>query len=424
MLEIAPKFLGSLILLALEAFFSGAEMSLVAADQTHLKRISRSNHGARIALYLLDNSERLLTTTLLGLNLSVIGNSVITTAVLLELFPEKGGIIAAGLLPPLFLIFGQIIPKNYFRQRSNLWAPRLAPFVLLVSYAFYPVVVLVSHLIRAVLASFGVAPGRRAPSVTKEEIAFLIKTESELDATERRLIERLFSFGQKKVVQVMIPLVQVTALPEDTSVVRAMEVFKRSGFSRIPVYRDKIIQITGILYGFDLLDVDDLSRSIGTLARPAYYVPEFKPVTELLAEMQRSGRTMAVVVDEYGGALGIVTVEDLVEEVLGEFWDEFDPRQIPYIKLSERRYLVRGWMEVEALNEELSLDIPPGEYETLAGFLIKLAGRIPRIGEILQYGNIHFLIRKASPTKIEEVEIWIKEGPEKAKEDPQGARFP
>ncbi|WP_456430717.1 hemolysin family protein [Thermosulfuriphilus sp.] len=408
MWEILPKFIVSVLLLATEAFFSGSEMSLVAADPAYLKRISRTNHSARMALYLIENSERLLTTTLLGLNLSVIGNSVITTAILLELFPQKGGLIAALVLPPLFLIFGQIIPKTYFRQKSHLWAPRLAPFVLLVSYLFYPVVALVSRLIRLVLTLFGVAPQRQAPSVTKEEIALLIKADSELDATERRLIEKIFSFGKKTASRVMIPLVQVTALPESASVETAIELFKKTGFSKIPIYRERIIQISGILYCFDLLEEENLSRPVGSLAKAAYYVPEFKPVSELLAEMQRTGRTMAVVVDEYGGALGIVTIEDLVEEVLGEFWDEFDPRRIPYVRLSENRYLVRGWMEIEDLNEELGLNLPPGEYETLGGFLMKLAGRIPRVGEVFRYGNIHFLIRKASPTTIDEVEVWIR----------------
>jgi CBS domain containing-hemolysin-like protein len=219
-------------------------------------------------------------------------------------------------------------------------------------------------------------------------------------------------FSKKTAAQVMIPLLWVKAVEEFATVREALKIFVQSGFSRLLVYREERFQIVGVLLAMDLLGVEDQQKPVQTYMREVSFVPEFKPAAELLAEMQKAGQTLSVVVNEYGQAIGIVTIEDLVEEVLGEFWDEFDQKLVPYVKLAENHYLVKAWLEVERANEELGLAIPPGDYETVGGFILKLAGRIPRVGEVFEHGPVRFQIRRATKTGIDELEVWIKHKPE------------
>ncbi len=394
-----------LILLLLESFFAGSEIALVAADKAVLKHLSQKKFGARIAIGLLENPEWLLTSTLLGLNLSVIGNSVFTTGFLLKVFPKYGSIIAAIGLPPLMLLFGQIIPKSFAQQQANRLAPKVAPVIFLFSRLFYPIIWIVSRLITSFIKP---EKGVRLPTVTREEIRLLVSSKDVLDPSERRLIERLLDFSKKTAAQIMIPIVRVKGIEETASIREALNLFVSTGFSRLLVYREHLYHLIGVILAMDLLDVPLEKQPVRSFMREVTYVPEFKPAAELLGEMQKEGRTLCVVVNEYGQASGIITIEDLVEEILGEFWDEFDQKLIPYIRLSENHFLVKAWLEVERARDELGLDIPPGDYETLGGFVLKLASRIPKIGERITYKNIYFQVRRATKMGIDELEIWIK----------------
>ncbi|AEH44780.1 protein of unknown function DUF21 [Thermodesulfatator indicus DSM 15286] len=393
-----------LILLFSEAFFAGAEIALVAADENQLKKQAKKNLGAKIALKLLEKPEWLLTTTLLGLNLSVIGNSVVTTKFLLKVSPEFGGFLAVFGLPPLMLLFGQMIPKSIAQQKANSLAPKIAPLVYLVSRLLYPLIWVVANLISLVTKE----EGKKLPSITKEEIRILVSSEEALDPREKLLITRLIDFSKKTAAQVMIPLVRVKAIEKNQPLKEALKIFVESGFSRILVYKEHPDHLVGVLIALDVLGVKELDKPVSNFMREVLYVPEFKLAAELLGEMQKMGQTLAVVVNEYGQAVGIITVEDLVEEVLGEFWDEFDQKLVPYIKLAENHFLVKAWMEIEQANEELGLNIPPGDYETIGGFVLKIAGRIPKPGEVIEYKNLKIQIRRASKTALDELEIWVK----------------
>ncbi len=404
-----------LFLLFSEAFFAGAEIALVAADETKLKKMARTSFGARLALKLLANPEWLLTTTLLGLNLSVIGNSVLTTGFLLETFPRYGGIVAILGLPPMMLLFGQMIPKSIAQQRALFWAPKVAPLVYLVSRIFYPLIWAVAGLISLFTREEG--EGRKLPAITREEIRLLVSSDEMLDPGERRLIAKLIDFTHKTAAQVMIPLAWVKALEEFAPVEEALKLFVQTGYSRLLVYREYPYHIIGVVLALDLLGVETKKEPVSRFMREVSYVPAFKPASELLTEMQRSGQTLCVVVNEYGQAIGIVTIEDLVEEVLGEFWDEFDQKLVPYVKLSEDHYLVKAWLEIERANEELGLNIPPGDYETIGGFVLKLAGRIPKVGEEFEFDGVKIRVRRASQMGLDELEIWVKR-PSKDESEP------
>jgi CBS domain containing-hemolysin-like protein len=190
-------------------------------------------------------------------------------------------------------------------------------------------------------------------------------------------------------------------------VAQALEEFRTSRFSRLPVYHRRIDNIIGVLHAFDLLGEEAPERSVRAYMRPIKYVPELKKIDRLLAEMQRQAVHLAAVVDEYGGATGIVTIEDLLEEIVGEIADEFDQEVTPYKKLGEGHFLINARMEIGALNESLRLELPPGDYETLAGFLISQLGDLPRPGEKIQYRNLRFTVLQADSRTLKEVELFV-----------------
>ncbi|QJA06601.1 HlyC/CorC family transporter [Thermosulfurimonas marina] len=395
-------FLG---LLAGEAFFAAAEIALLSAGKAGLRSLARRHLGARVGLLLLEDPEKLLTTTLLGLNLCVIANGVFTTSLLLEIFPEHGGLLALVGLPPTMLLFGQIIPKNLARARALTLAPLLAPPLYIFSRILYPLVLPISALARRTVEGLG-SPKHTVPTYVREELKGLLATEKSLEPLERKALERLFSFAEKTVDQVMVPLVRVKMLPEEARVEEALRIFAHYGFSRIPIFRGRVYRIVGVVYAQDLLDAPAEGR-LSAYVRPVRYLPEFKPAAEALSEMQKSGEDYAVVVDEYGAAIGILTLEDLMEEILGDFLDELEQEVKPYLKLGEGHFLLKAFTEVETARE-VGLEIPEGEYETVGGFVLKLAGRIPRPGEVFHFGDWEIRVRRATPTALEELEFIKK----------------
>ena len=402
--------------LLLEAFFSASEISLISANRRRLRQWAEQKvRGAAQALRLLDQPERLVATTLLGSNLSEITNTILVTAFLLETMGPGGELVAMLLLPPLILILAEIIPKSIGRQHPNRLARRLGPILLVVSWVLYPLTFIFAGLSRSVLWLTGARHTSQLPFISREDLHLVVKKsgpEVDLETPERRIIHRILQFSLRTVKEVMVPLIRVAAIPDTLTVGQALEEFRTTRFSRLPVYHGRIDNPIGVLHDFDLLGEDGPDRPIRAFMRPVSYVPELKKIDRLLAEMQRQGIHLAVVVDEYGGAVGIVTLEDLLEEIVGEITDEFDQEVAPFKKLGEGHYLISAKTEIKSLNETLHLDLPAGDYETLAGFLIYELGDLPRGGEQLQYRNLRFTVRQAEARAVKEVELFVDVAPE------------
>lgn len=399
----------------LEAFFSGSEMALVAANDKRLKLAAdEGSRGARQALRLLEEPEWLFSTTQVGVNICSVTNSVLTTVLLLRLLGPGHEWLAVLILGPLLLLFGQLLPKNVFRQRATLLAPRVAAPLLAARALFWPLVALGAALSSRAQAWAGVAE-RRSPFVTREEFRLLLQEDVagavggpavELRAVEKQLIVKMFSFTETTVWEAMVPLIEVSAVPEEATVAQALEVFRARPFSRLPVYRERIDNVVGVLNSFDLLGAAP-EESIARFRRPAYFVPETKRIDELLVEMQRRRLHLAVVVDEYGGAVGIVTVEDLLEEIMGEIRDEFEPEERRLVRLGEGRYLASARIEIDELNERLNLNLPKDDYETLGGLILYRLGRIPTPGQTLREGGLIMTVHSATERAIKDVELRV-----------------
>ncbi len=279
------------------------------------------------------------------------------------------------------------------------------------TWLIFPVTLIFATLSRIVLWVTGAPKSSEIPFITREDLSLVVKKsgpEVDLEATERQIINRILYFSLRTVKEVMVPLVRVAAIPDTATVAQALEEFRSTRFSRLPIYHRRIDNLVGVLHDFDLLGEEASRQSITPFVRPVHFVPEIKKVDQLLPEMQRQGIHLAVVVDEYGGAVGIVTIEDLLEEIVGEIDDEFDQAVSPFRKLGDHHFLINARMEVEALNEALNLDLPPGDYETLAGFIISQVGDLPRAGEQVRWRNLRFVVRLVEARSVKEVELFVE----------------
>jgi CBS domain containing-hemolysin-like protein len=286
--------------------------------------------------------------------------------------------------------------------------------VTVVFWAFYPATRVLSGYTRRITQLLGpleeLLTGRKR--TTREEIRSMLsygKRESEIKPSERRMIKRIFDFKDTEAKHALIPLVKVEAIEERSSIRAALERFKQHRHSRMPVYSGRIDNIVGVLEVSDLFSVKDPEQSIKGSITPARYVAETQSLEDLMSEMQQDTEEMVVVVDEHGGAVGILTLEDIVEEIVGEIHDEYDSEAAPFKEFSERSWLVQARMEIQQINERLGLELPEGDYETLGGFLLQQFGRIPEVRDELYFdtasGSLKFTVRKASERKIEAVLI-------------------
>jgi len=398
--------------LSCEAFFSGSEIALIAANQKKIRKSPNiSPSRIKMTLKLLKNRERILATTLCGTNLSVVTNSILITSLFLYHLSEKGEIYSILILAPILLIFGEIIPKTLFQQHATAIAPWVSYPVWLASYIFYPLVTLVTKLTHIILLLTGSKKSRETPFVTREELRLILKMSkkgSDLTTKESTMIDRIFDFSHTLVKEAMIPLIEVTAIEDKVTVKDAIAIISKKGYSRFPVFHERIDNIIGIINSFDLLDFSLSDQSIKPLIRPAPFVPESKAIDELLVEMQKKRNHLAIVVDEYGGTVGLITIEDILEEIVGEIKDEYDIDKKLYRKIRRNTYLINARMEIDQIRELLSLSLPDGDFETLGGFLLEKFAHIPKPGETLKYQNLIFTIMSSDDRSIGEVRVKVE----------------
>ena len=397
-----------LFFLSGEAFFACSEITFISAERILIESLAKKSIGAKAYLRFWQNPERLFTTTLMGITLCIAGNGIFTSYFLIKSLGSKGILIVSAFLPLSMIIFGQIIPKTVGRKFSYPLVLCLMPPLYLISFVFLPIIFLNTKLANRLLKSKEV----ETPFFLirfREVLLTFVRYEEEIDFKEKELMHKIVEFAKKRVSQVMVPLTQVKALPITATVNDAIEFSKKYNFSYIPLYENSISNIKAIvkvqhLVGKTLLEPD---KPIKDFSFRPLFVPEVALAHEILSQLQKSGIELAVVVDEYGFTTGIITIEDLVEEVLGEFRDALDYYIPEYQKINKNLYKCKGYIEIEKLHA-LGIPIPSGEYETLNGFIYFITGRIPEQGEIINYKNLEIEILKATPRKVEEVVIRIK----------------
>jgi putative hemolysin len=409
-LSLTTAMLVGAICVCFEAFFSGSEIAMVSANRARLRqRAAAGDRGARLAESFLERPRVLLATTLVGTNLATVIFSVTVALALLHQERSNAELLAILLVTPATLILGETVPKTLFQHHADQLAPRIIYPLRAASLALRPLVWVVAGFAGVMTR---VVKSERGALVTREELAMLIESESttrsEITADEREMISNVLEMSQLEVGDVMVPLSEVTALPEDTTVGEAALEVADKQHSRMPIYRSRVDDVVGVLHVFDLLQAgaQGKGRTVSELARPATFVPENQPAVDLLVELQGTGNQMAVVVDEYGGAVGVVTIEDILEEIVGEIDDEYDDRPSPIRQERPGVWRVEGRTPVERLNQELSIDLPESEeFESLGGLMLEHFKRIPDAGESLVVGGVTLRVVRASERAIEEVQI-------------------
>ncbi len=412
-MDIITTIILVLLCLIVEGFFSGSEIALISVNRIRIKhKAEEGSNSAQLIEHLLNTPEKIFGTTSVGTNLAVVTGTAVITGFLMAQFGKRGDLYAVLIMSPLTLILGEIIPKALFQLKADQISMKVIYPVRFALAIFYPVVALIAYLTNLILRIIIGEKDVKEHFITREGIKQLVsigiggrKIDLHIDIEEKRMIHKIFDIGSTTIDKCMVPLINVVAIDEGSTVDHAIKKVEETAFSRIPVFRDKIYNIVGILNTFDLLGVPEDMIYIHDLIKPPYYVPTSKKVDDLLKELQHRDMHIAVVVDEYGGSIGIVTIEDLLEEIVGEIEDEYDSEEKLYETIPHGGYLIDANMEIDAINEKLRLGLPEGDYETLGGFIINLLERIPKAGEIINYKNIHMRIKEANKRCIKSIYI-------------------
>ncbi|MGH7374256.1 MAG: hemolysin family protein [Candidatus Rokuibacteriota bacterium] len=395
--------------LLVTAFFSAAEMSFIAANRLRLRHMAEGGH--RTAIRYLDafrSPERLLSTAMMGVTIAHITASSVATWALIPVVGGGAALLVTLALTPLMLVFGEVIPKAVARERATGMILVLFPMIEGVGKLLTPLTWGANALVGRALSLVGRQPTSTRQFVSREELKLLLQMEPEeadVTVTEAEMIDKIFDLGETAVREVMVPLVDVAALPETASPADAVRLIQERGFSRIPVFTDRAFNIVGVVTTMDLLRLGGQAPDLRSLMRPATYAPETKRIDDLLREMQKNRVQLAVVVDEYGGAVGIVTVEDIVEEVVGEIHDEHDRTPDTVERLPDGSYRVAGRAGIDEVNEALEWELPKGDFETVAGLVLATLHRIPLVGEVFRVSRYTITVLEADKRRVLTVRI-------------------
>jgi magnesium and cobalt exporter, CNNM family len=399
----------AVLCLVLTMFFSAAEMAFIAANRLRLKYLAEEGNGvARSYLEAFRQPERVLSTAMIGVTISHI---VAASAVTWALLPVLGGmapLVVTILLTPVMLVVGEIIPKAVAREWATSLILRFYRPLTWAAVMLVPFVSFANVVVGAILRTFGGRQGDMRAFVSREELKALLQLEpGEADVTtiEAQLIDKIFDLGDTTVREVMVPLVEVAMLPDSATPRDAVAFVMERGFSRVPIYRQRETNIVGVVGAKDILSRGASVRTLDELKRPPYYVPETKRIDDLLREMQRNRTHMAVVVDEYGGSTGVVTLEDILEQIVGDIHDEHERASAPAERLPDGSYRVAARANIDELNEALDWTLPKRDYETVAGLVLATLHRIPRAGEEFQVAGYSITVLESDARRVISVKI-------------------
>jgi CBS domain containing-hemolysin-like protein len=410
-----------LLCLCLEGLYSGGEIAFISSNIDRIRhRAKEGSRSALLALKLLESPEWFLATTLTGTNLCIVTSTTLTTALFITLLgAAQGEMVSMLVIVPTLLVM--IVSRSLFQKHAETMAVILARFIWYSSFLFYPVVYLVARISRGTVKLSTGETGRTYSYVTKNGLKYILEeqnADTDILSMEKDMVRNVIDFSDVTVGDIMVPVSKMISLPVTATLREATRIAAEKQYLRIPVYRDQIINIIGILHYFDLLQhlheqAENRSHvceneSVEICLKPVdFYVPETRIAKDLLIDLKARGERMAVVVDEYGGAVGIVTVEDILEEVVGEIDDEYDSGEKLYKKIGPRKYLFNAQISVDKVRHLISVDIPDGDYETLGGFLLYKTGKIPRRRETLKYGDAIFVVEDADAKSIKEVFVLL-----------------
>lgn len=412
----AIQFLALIILICLSAFFSSAETSMTTVNKIRIQSLAeQGNKRASILLTVVEDSGKLLSTILIGNNIVNISASSLATTITMRLFGNAAVSISTGIITLLVLIFGEITPKTMASLHAEKMALSYARIIHFLMFLLTPVIFLVNKMAKGVLTLLRVDDSVKGNTITEHELRTLVNVghkEGVIETEERQMIYNVFDFGDSQAQDVMVPRIDVTFADVNSSYEDLIQLFREEKHTRFPVFEETTDNIIGIVNVKDLLLTEKKDFTLRKILRDAYFTYEYKKTSELLMEMKEHSVSFAVVLDEYGATSGIVTLEDLVEEIVGDIHDEYDIEEEDDLTeiLPGKEYLALGSARLDDLDEVLHLDIESDDYDSIGGYIIEQLDRFPEKGEsVITDSGIRLVVDKVERNRIESVHIYLPE---------------
>lgn len=418
-IKVNIHFVILIILIMLSGVFSASETALTAFKRIKLKQVEEENpHAAKLLKLWIKNPNEMLTTILLGNNIVNILGSSIAATIGLKIFKDNEGAALAWatlIMTILILIFGEITPKIIAKKYSENISKVIVRPIYYLNILFYPFILILIWISRIVSRFFGISISDENLLITENDIRDFVSVGEEegvIEEEEREMIHSIFDFGDTTVKEIMVPRTSMFAIEANKTLGEIWDEIIETGFSRIPVFEDRIDNIVGVMYLKDLLNVvkyNKLADPVKNYIREAYFIPESKAIVELLREFREKKVHIAIILDEYGGTFGMLTIEDILEEIVGEINDEYDEEEEEMEQIDKTNYKVKARMDIEDLNKTLQIDLPVSEeYDTLGGYISYVLGRVPEEGDLIEICGVRIEVARLDKHRIEDVILKIQ----------------
>ena len=405
------------LFLLLKGFFSGSEIALVNADKIKLRHKAKQGYsGSKLALKLFQTPDVLLSTTLVGTNMSTIVLTTVATLAMIHLFGDNGEWISFVVFTPLLLILGEIVPKSIYQQKSETLTPIIIYPLRWASFVFYPVIFVFSRVARFGARLVGSGITEQTLFITREQLRTLVEMAEQaasMSAFDRGRIRRVIRFADTTVGEAMIPIAEVTAISRRQSTRAGIDLVRKHGFNRLPVYENSSSNVIGVatLSTWDLMDRELSERALESLIKQALYVSPMQTIDQLLPVLRRRADHMAIVVDEFGSAIGMITMEDIVEEVVGEIdvgynFEQYLPKHKRIFELvGDDVYVMDSRLPISEANEVLGINLPTAEFHTVGGLVLARLRHIPVEGEFIVESGYRFTVETATDRAIVKLRV-------------------
>ena len=413
------------ILIALSAFFSASETAYTTVNKIRLQNyVDAGSKKAKTALFIAENYDRTLTTILIGNNIVNIGASSIATLLFVKLFGPSGAAISTAVMTILILIFGEVLPKSFAKESSEKFALAFSRPLRILMTVFWPVVFLFIQLKKV---AKHISPIKEeTPTVTEQELKFIVESiedEGVLEKQESELVQHALEFDEKTVQEVLTPRVDMTTLDIEDDLQTNIGLVLTERFSRIPVCRGTSDRIIGILHTKDLLEalVRGDAIDLASMVQPAFFVYKTKKLSSLLADFKRNKTHVAIVTDDYGGTVGMVTMEDLLEELVGDIWDEDEEIIRDFVRIDSQHFLISGDLTIRELFDHLDLPFSNLEsnHTSCGGWALEALGHIPQAGEAFQFKNMTLTIQEMDDQRVKKLSVYLAPQPEEEEKSRQ-----
>lgn len=407
--------IGLLVVLLLgSGFFSASETSLMSLSKIRIRYMEDEGvKGAKLVGSLIEKSSDLLSSILVGNNVVNIAATSVSTSLFINIFGDGGVAIATAVMTVLVLVFGEITPKTIAANSPEKVAVVVSKPISIIMKITKPIVWVFNLLTGIIFKIMGIDNDGVKPFITEEELKAMVNVSHEegvLEMEEREIINNVFQFGDMQAKEAMIQRLDMVAIDIEDSYDEIIELFKSEKLSRLPVYQESIDDIVGILNIKDIIFLSDEeieNFDIKDYVREAFFTYEFKKITQLLEEMKKEKTQMAIVVDEYGGTAGLLTIEDLVEVIVGDIDDEYDEEEEEIVKINDNEYLVEGSTKISDVNEQLGINLESEEFDSIGGFIIGYLKRIPEENEIIEVEDVKFKVESIDKNRINKIRIFV-----------------